>query len=66
MDTWYLGYLRVRVAYLITKTLEPKLRVRIKARDLMEIILSYENVPHFYFSCGLGRGAIILIPLENT
>jgi hypothetical protein len=52
MDTRYPGYLRVRVAYPITKPLEPKLRVRIKGRGLMEVILRYENVPHFCFSCG--------------
>jgi hypothetical protein len=52
MDTWYLGYLCVQVAYPITKPLEPKLRVRIKGRRLMEIMLRYENVPHFCFSYG--------------
>jgi hypothetical protein len=52
MDTRYPGYLRVRLAYLLTKPLEPKLWVRVKGRGMMEIMLHYENVPHFCFSCG--------------
>ncbi|MEJ2003229.1 MAG: DUF4283 domain-containing protein [Maritimibacter sp.] len=52
MDTRYPRYLRVRVAYPIEKPLEPKIKVRVKGRGLMEILLRYKNVPHFCFSCG--------------
>jgi hypothetical protein len=50
-DARYPGYLRVRIAYPLTKHLQPKMSVRIKGRGPMEIALRYENVPHF-FICG--------------
>jgi hypothetical protein len=52
MDTRYPVYLRVRLDYPLTKPLELKLKVRIKESGMMEIMLRYEKVPHFCFSCG--------------
>jgi hypothetical protein len=52
MDTRYPSYLRVRVAFLLDKPLVPTLSVKIKGRGTMPIMLRYENVPHFYFTCG--------------
>jgi hypothetical protein len=52
MDNRYPGYLRVRVKFLLSKALVPHLMVKVKGRGTMEIILRYENVPHFCFTCG--------------
>jgi hypothetical protein len=52
MDAKYPGYLRVRVAFSLDKPLVPTLSVKIKGRGAMSVMLRYENVPHFCFTCG--------------
>jgi hypothetical protein len=59
MDTRYPSYMRVRVEYPLSKALQPSLPVKIKGRGTMVITLRYENVPHFYFTCGcIGHAAM--------
>jgi hypothetical protein len=58
MDARFPGYLRVRVDFPLSKPLVQTLQVKIKGRGPMLNTLRYENVPHFYFSCGrLGHTA---------
>jgi hypothetical protein len=52
MDCRYPGYLRIRVEYPLEKTLLPQMLVRVKGRGQMPIMLRYENVSFFCFSCG--------------
>ncbi|KAK3122179.1 hypothetical protein QOZ80_8BG0666110 [Eleusine coracana subsp. coracana] len=47
MDKRYSGYLRVRVKFPLGKALKPHMTVRIKGRGPMQIMIRYENVPHF-------------------
>lgn len=60
MDTRFPGYLRVRINFLLPKALMPELKVKkLKGRGIMGILLRYENVPHFCFSCGrIGHAAL--------
>jgi hypothetical protein len=59
MDCSYLRYMWVRVEYPLDKPLMSQLSVKIKGRGQMPIILRYENVPHFCFSCGrFGRAVM--------
>jgi hypothetical protein len=59
MDPRYAGYLRVRVEFLLSKTLVPSISDRVKGRGMMNIMIHYENVPHFYFVCGrMGHAAL--------
>jgi hypothetical protein len=51
MDNRYPSYLRVRVEFSLSKALVPRLKVEVKGRGAMEIILRYENIPHFCFTC---------------
>jgi hypothetical protein len=44
--------MRICVEYKLDKPLMPKMRVKVKGRGMMSIMLHYENVPHFCFSCG--------------
>jgi hypothetical protein len=58
MDNRFPGYMRIRVLYPLDKSLLPELKVRIKGRGVINIMLRYENVPHFCFSCGkIGHAA---------
>jgi hypothetical protein len=52
MDSRYPGYLRVRVEFTLSKALVPSLKVKVKGQGTMEIMLRYENIPHFFFICG--------------
>jgi hypothetical protein len=52
-DRRFPGYMRIRVHYPLVKPLMPELKVKIKGRGLMNIVVRYENVPHFCFLCGL-------------
>jgi hypothetical protein len=45
-------YLHVLVKYHLGKPLLPKFAMKVKGRRQMLITLRYENVPHFYYSCG--------------
>jgi hypothetical protein len=68
-DSIYPGYLRVRVDFPLTKPLMPELMVKIKGRGQMQIIIWYENVPHFCFACGhIGHAAVNCdeIPGDNS
>ncbi|KAK3160925.1 hypothetical protein QOZ80_1BG0068340 [Eleusine coracana subsp. coracana] len=57
-DLRFPGYLRVRVMYPIDKPLAPTTTIWLKGRGLMDIATRYENVPHFYFTCGrIGHAA---------
>jgi hypothetical protein len=49
--------MRIRVFCPLEKPLRPKLKVKIRGRGVMPIMLCYENVPHFCFSCGRKRHA---------
>jgi hypothetical protein len=51
-DNRFPSYMRIRVLYPLDKLLLPKMKVKIKGRGVMNIMLRYENVPHFCFSCG--------------
>jgi hypothetical protein len=51
MDSRYPRYLRVRVEYPLEKPLQPNMMVKIKGRGQLSIILHYENVLFFCFSC---------------
>jgi hypothetical protein len=58
MDRRFPGYMRIRVHYPLVKPLMPELKVKIKGRGLMNIVVRYENVLHFCFSCGrIGHAA---------
>jgi hypothetical protein len=58
MDARFPGYLRVRVDFPLSKPLVQTPQIKIKGRGPMLIMLRYENVPHFCFSCGrLGHAA---------
>jgi hypothetical protein len=58
-NTRFLGYLCIRIRYLLGKPLMPSLAVTVKGRGQMLITLRYENVPHFCFSCGrIGHAAV--------
>jgi hypothetical protein len=43
--------MRVQVEFPPTKPLVPSMNVKVKGRGIMQIILRYENVPHFCFTC---------------
>jgi hypothetical protein len=43
--------MRIRVIYPLEKPLQPELKVKIRGRGVMPIMLRYENVPYFCFSC---------------
>jgi hypothetical protein len=45
MDTRYLGYMRVRVDFPLSKPLMPSITEWIKGRGEMETTMRYENVP---------------------
>jgi hypothetical protein len=47
----YPGYMRVRVEYPLHMAVTPELKVKIRGRGLMSIIIRYENVPYFCFTC---------------
>jgi hypothetical protein len=54
----YPGYMWVRVEYPLHKALTPELKVKIRGWGLMPIIIRYENVPYFCFTCGrIGHAA---------
>jgi hypothetical protein len=58
-DIRFLGYLHIRVRYLLGKPLMPSLAVTVKGHGQMLITLRYENMPHFCFSCGrIGHAAV--------
>jgi hypothetical protein len=58
LDGRFLGYMRIWVLYPLEKLLQPELKIKIKGRCVMAIMLRYENVPHFCFSCGrMGHAA---------
>jgi hypothetical protein len=44
MDVRYLGYMRVRIEFPLSKALVPRLKVKIKGRGIMEIYVKYDNV----------------------
>jgi hypothetical protein len=47
------------VEWPLEKPLQPKLVVKIKGCGQMRIVLRYENVPYFCFSCGrIGNAAM--------
>jgi hypothetical protein len=52
IDSRFPRYMRIRVDYPLAKPLMPKLKVKIKGRGIMNIMLTYENVSHFCFTCG--------------
>jgi hypothetical protein len=55
----FLGYLCIRVRYLLGKPLMPSLAVTVKGHGQMLITLRYENAPHFCFSCGrIGHASV--------
>jgi hypothetical protein len=59
MDTRFPGYLRIRLDFLLVRALVLEMKVKIKGRGVMGIMLRYENVPHFFFSCGhIGHAAM--------
>jgi hypothetical protein len=59
VDTRYPDYLRIWVEFPLQRALVPELTVKIKGRGLMHIMVRYENVPHFYFTCGrIGHAAM--------
>jgi hypothetical protein len=58
MDSRYPVYLRIRVEFPLSKPMVPKLIVKIRGKGNMEIMVKYENVPHFCFTCGrIGHAA---------
>jgi hypothetical protein len=60
MDGHFPGYMRVRmqVHFPLKKALVPQLNIKSKGRGCMVIKVKYENVPHFFFTCGcMGHAA---------
>jgi hypothetical protein len=51
MNLRFTGYMCVGVEYPLHKALILELKVKIKGRGLMLIIVRYENVPYFCFTC---------------
>jgi hypothetical protein len=50
--------MRIRLDYPLAKPLMPELKVKIKGRGIINIMLRYENAPHFCFTCGwMGHAA---------
>jgi hypothetical protein len=48
----------VGIEFQLSKALVPSLKVKVKGRGTMEIMLRYENIPHFCFICGrIGHAA---------
>jgi hypothetical protein len=59
MDTRLPGYLQVQIEFPLRKALVPQMNVKIKSGGTMLIVLRYENVPHFCFTCGrIGHAAM--------
>jgi hypothetical protein len=59
MDNRFPGYMRIRVDYPLSKALLLEMEVNIRGHKTMGIMLRYENVLHFCFTCGcMGHAAI--------
>lgn len=46
-------FLRIRVSYKLEKPLKAELKVKIKGKVMGPFSIKYENVPFFYFKCGV-------------
>jgi hypothetical protein len=59
MDCRYPCYMRIRLEFPLDKPLLAHLLVKTKGRWQLPITLRYDNVPHFYFTCGhIGHAAM--------
>lgn len=45
-------FIRVRVDLALEDALKPKVQIKVKGRGVMEFMVKYEDVPHFFFWCG--------------
>jgi hypothetical protein len=58
MDVSYPCYMRLCVEFPLHMALVPELKVKIKGRGIMNIMVRYENVSFFCFTCGrIGHAA---------
>jgi hypothetical protein len=52
VDTSFPTYLHATVVFPLAKPLVPEIKMKVKGRGDMQVIVRYENVPHFCFGCG--------------
>lgn len=44
---------RVRINLDVTKPLKQTQRIKVKGGQIIQVVLKYERLPHFFFLCGL-------------